>query len=399
MGTDPVRPARWRNFPLVFVGAGACCIVFAALLLHWLGLYGFDWIISTDRDFANYWIASRLILSGDALDLFRGHEVYFARMQAVFGPETPWRSWSYPPSYLLLMWPLGLMPYSLSLAMFLIVTLIVYLHAVSVTAGRVEANFALFLVPFICANIIYAQNGFIIGALILYGLGLRNSRPWLAGLAIGLLTIKPQLGLILPLLLLYERRWIVILSASVTAAALVLISSVLFGIEAWTGYITETIPYQAYVMRDLGGSFLHLLLSLYGALRLEGVDADLALSIHIGFAVLVLAAYVLSLFLAPDKDARSLCLVIASLLITPYSLSYDLGALSALTALWAWRLRSPTSAMGARQLLFYLIAMLPLLQWSLAANLGISLTPILLSIGLGLLLFQFRTRRSAPTPI
>ncbi|WP_417416256.1 glycosyltransferase family 87 protein [Hoeflea sp.] len=384
-----------RNAPLLLVGAGAGCVVLAALLLNWLGLHQPNWIISTDRDFANYWIASRLILSGDVLDLFRGHEVYFAQMQAVFGPDAPWRSWSYPPSYLLLMWPLGLMPYSLSLAVFLVVTLIVYLHAVSVAAGRVEANVALFLVPFICANIIYAQNGFIIGALILYGLGLRDSRPWLAGFAIGLLTIKPQLGLLLPLLLLYERRWIVILSASITAAALVLISSLVFGIEAWTGYITETIPYQAFVMRELGGSFLQLLLSLYGALRLEGVDAAVALPIHIGFAIVVLAAYGLSLFLAPDKDARSLCLVIASLLITPYSLSYDLGALSALAALWAWRLRRPTSSMGPQQLLFYLIAMLPLLQWSLAANLGLSVTPILLSIGLGLLLFEFRTRQSA----
>lgn len=399
MGRDRVKPARGRGSPLVLAGVGAGLVLLAALLFHWLGPFEPGWIISTDRDFANYWLASRLVFSGDALEMFRGHEVYFAQMQAVFGADTPWRSWSYPPSYLLMTWPLGLMPYSVSLAVFLSVTLVLYLHAISITARRVETSAALLLVPFIAANIIYAQNGFLIGALMLYGLGLRDTRPWLAGLAIGLLTVKPQLGLLLPLLLIYERRWTVILSAGVTTVALVLLSSLLFGIEAWTGYIAETVPHQAFVMRELGGSFLHLLVSVYGLLRLAGLDAATALPLHLGFAVVAFGAYGLSLWLAPDKDARSLCLVIASLLITPYALSYDLGALSALAALWAFRQRSPGSAMGLRQLLFYLIAMLPLLQWSVAANLGLSLAPLLLSAGLGLLLYEFRSKRPAAGPV
>lgn len=398
MGQDPVKPVRAGVSPLVLAGAVAGCILFGTLLLHRLGLGGFDWIISTNRDFSNYWIASRLMLSGEALDLFRGHETYFAHMQAVFGADYPWHSWSYPPSYLLFLGPLGLMPHSLSMAAFLFVTLVLYLHSVSIIAGRVQALVVLLLVPFLYANIIYAQNGFLIGALILYGLGLRESRPWLAGLAIGLLTVKPQLGLLFPLLLLYERRWIVIISASATAIALVLISSLLFGIEAWTGYLAHTLPYQTFVMRELGGSFLHLLLSLYGWLRLEGVEAAVALPIHIGFAVVALSAYGFSLFLAPDKVARSLCLVIASLLITPYALAYDLGAMSALAALWAWQAHS--SARTAEHLLFQLIAALPLLQWLMAAKLGISPAPILLTLGFALLLVQFfRTRRFAPGPI
>jgi hypothetical protein len=293
----------------------------------------------------------------------------------------------------LFLFPLGLMPHSLSMAVFLFATLVLYLHAVSIIAGRVQATPVLFLVPFLCANLLYAQNGFLIGALVLYGLGLRDSRPWLAGLAIGLLTIKPQLGLLFPLLLFYERRWTVILSASATAIALGLISSLLFGIEAWTGYITHTLPYQTFVMRELVGSFLHMLISLYGWLRLEGVEAAVALPIHIGFAVVVLAGYGFSLVLAPDKDARSMCFVIASMLITPYALSYDLGAVSALAAVWAWRAQS--SARTAEQVLFQLIAALPLLQWLMAAKLGISPSPILLTLGFGLLLVQFWTRRSA----
>ena len=44
----------------------------------------------------------------------------------------------------------------------------------------------------------------------------------------GILTIKPQIGMLLPVILLLERRWLTIASAVVTTAILVVLTSMLF---------------------------------------------------------------------------------------------------------------------------------------------------------------------------
>ncbi len=59
----------------------------------------------------------------------------------------------------------------------------------------------------------------------------------LAGLFFGLLTMKPQLGLLIPVALVLRAEWRCIASAAVTAAALFDVSSAVFGISAWSDYI------------------------------------------------------------------------------------------------------------------------------------------------------------------
>ena len=51
-------------------------------------------------------------------------------------------------------------------------------------------------------------------------LALRRTRPVTAGILLGCLTFKPQLGILFPFLLLFERNWTMIASAALTAAAL-----------------------------------------------------------------------------------------------------------------------------------------------------------------------------------
>ena len=51
------------------------------------------------------------------------------------------------------------------------------------------------------------QNGFLTAALIGGALGLLERRPALAGICLGLLTYKPQFGLLFPFVLIADRRW------------------------------------------------------------------------------------------------------------------------------------------------------------------------------------------------
>src|SRR5690606_10144269 len=129
---------------------------------------------------------------------------------------------------------------------------------------------------------------------------------------LGFLTIKPQLGILFPFLLLAERRWLVIVSATATTVALVALSAIVFGIDAWSGYFSEVIPYQTHVMRELRGTFLWMLPSLYGAMRSWGFGADIALSIHLVVAVPVMIATISGFFLVRSDEDRSILLLIAT---------------------------------------------------------------------------------------
>lgn len=281
-----------------------------------------------DKDFANYWTAGRLILEGRSGVLFGPHPAYFAHLTAAFGPDYPWHNWSYPPHYLLFVWPLGYFGYKLAMMLFLAVTGAFFLWSVRLFAGRENTLVWVAIIPFVAHNLWVAQNGFLFAGCALAALALRDSRPVLAGLFLGILTIKPQLGIFFPFLLLAERRWLVIASASVVTAALVALSAAIFGVESWRGYLTEVIPYQSLVMRELGGTFLSMLTSVYGMLRNWGMTADVALPLHIAFAVPVALSTIAAFFVARSDLSRAVLLLIATFAVTPYALTYDLGMLS-----------------------------------------------------------------------
>lgn len=284
------------------------------------------WLVN--KDFANYWVAARLVLSGQAFDLFADHATYFRHLTAAFGPDYPWRNWSYPPHYLLLIWPVGLFGYIPALAGFLAASLVAYLAAIRSFLGRVSvgpATVVALLLPSMIGNIDAAQNGFLTGALMLGGLALRDRRPVLAGILIGCLTIKPQLGVLVPLLLLYERKWTVIAIAALATVGMIGLSGMLFGWESWQGYLTQTLPYQTGVMTERFGAFLGMMPTIFGTLRAFGVSSDTALALHLAVAVPALGAAGWVLWHCRDAGLRAAVTIMTTLVVTPYWLSYDYG--------------------------------------------------------------------------
>lgn len=337
-----------------------------------------------EKDFANYWMAARLALEGRALDLFGPQEVYFAHLTATFGEGYGWHNWSYPPHALPILWPLGLIGYEAAAVLFLVATGLLFLWALRAFAGRgllplVAAG------PFAAHTVWTVQNGFLTAGLALGALALRDRRPVAAGLLLGLLTIKPQLGLLFPLLLVAERRWSMIASAAATALALAGLSAALFGMEAWRGYLAEVLPYQNHVMRALEGPFLAMNPSVYGMLRNWGVDPDRAMTLHLALAAPVALLAAASFFVVKDGRDRTIVLLVATFLITPYAQSYDLGLLAGALALLATR---PASG-RLRQGVLAAAMLLPLLMTPLG-GLGIPLAPPLLLAVLALAMADAR---------
>lgn len=327
-----------------------------------------------NKDFANYWVAAQLVLSGETADLFGPHAGYFAHLTAIFGPDYPWHNWSYPPHYLLLIWPLGFFGYKTALIVFLLSTLGIFLWTARSLTDRNSALVWVAILPFIAHTLLVAQNGFLFGGLALGALALRDRRPVVAGIFLALLTVKPQLGVLFPFLLLAERRWLVIAVAAAGTLVLVLGSIALFGVSAWQGYFAEVVPYQSQVMAKLDGTFLTLLTSFYALFRNWGLEAAYALPLHLIFALPVFLITIGAFFLASRNEDRTILLLVATFLITPYALTYDLGMLAGALGLLAMRVRTKTMAPN---ILLAIAMLLPVLMRHMG-EFNLALAPVII---------------------
>jgi hypothetical protein len=297
-----------------------------------------------DRDFANYWMAGRLALTGDYLTLF-DHEAYLERLESVFG-ATQVRSWSYPPHSLLFLWPLGLTGYKTAFFVFFSVTgaffaaaTVVFRRAFAPDSDRAVLTIA--LAGFVLLTLVAAQNGFFTGAVLLLAFAWLRTRPALAGLAIACLTVKPQLGLLVPVLLVLDRNWRVLIWAFICTAVLLGASVLAFGVESWSAYLAHTVPYQRSVMTEWYGSFLAMMPTVFGSLRTIDVAvprAALAQAIVSICALILVAA-----LLRRERDplVRAFVVTCGTFLVTPYAFNYDMGALTVCAAVLAGTTRLP----------------------------------------------------------
>src|SRR5205085_11486975 len=127
----------------------------------------------------------------------------------------------YAPAFLLLTMPFGLLPYPAGLILWSLVGYAIYLliaRRLSPEGIWVAAAF-----PPVFANAALGQNGFFMAVIFLAGLLLLERRPFLAGLVLGCLILKPQLALLLPVATIAARQWRTIAGAILSSVAVMLL--------------------------------------------------------------------------------------------------------------------------------------------------------------------------------
>src|SRR5712672_847126 len=91
-------------------------------------------------------------------------------------------------------------------------------------------------VPVVLANTMVGQNGFLTAALIGGTLYLLPTRPILSGICLGLLSYKPQYGVLFPLALIAGAYWTAFTSAAIVTIAIAVISWLAFGSDSWHAF-------------------------------------------------------------------------------------------------------------------------------------------------------------------
>jgi len=321
--------------------AGAVFMICMEVMYFWLsGVPSFA-IPSTDavgetaigRDFLNVWMGAKSAFNGGPAIFFHFWN-YNLYLQDYFATtDLHHYFWSYPPHILLFIWPFGLMPYLASFAVWSAFGIAVFVLAAS--AGGVERKHLMFVAvaPAVAVNLFIGQNGCIFAAVLIGGLINLDRRPLLAGIFFGILTIKPQLGLLLPVMLVLTQRWRVIASAAATTVALVGATCLAYGVDIWWEYFDKVVPMQRYLQENGDGLLLLQIPSAFYAGRLIGLPIRIDWIIQAVVSVAALAAVVWTYWRPRDPVLSTALLVTAIFLFSPYTLNYDFVILAWVLAL------------------------------------------------------------------
>ena len=328
-----------------------------------------------------FYSAAALATQGHLLDLF--HPMVFDALQdELFGRSLSIQPWVHPPPMLFMVLPLAYLPYAWALAIWSSLALCAYLLA--------TRRFVLLLAPATYMNLLVGQTGLLIAALYIGSLRLLNRRPILAGACIGLIAVKPHLGLLIPVALLGARAWGALLAATLSVCTILLLSGLAFGWESWRLWILQVVPFHASNLVEPG--VIRGIPSAFASAMFIGLPVTAAWIVQLPFTALGAAATYWAFSgmrraLLPPETAVAILLLSTSI-ATPYIYYYDLTLISpvAWIALSNWRRRQGArfgvaAADLSKLVVWVLIWLLPLMVLSLNTN-GLPISCLLLLSGL-----------------
>jgi hypothetical protein len=272
-------------------------------------------------DFVTFWAAAQLALGGVPAQAY-DPAVLGELERAITGPATKFTPWNYPPTFLLAVMPLGLVPFSTALILWLSIPF----AALFLIARRLcPASGYAWLLPVFPGSVIClvsAQNGFLNTALIGFGLLKLSERPAFAGIAFGMLTWKPHIAILVFFALAAGRQWVALATACASAAILALASVAVLGFAPWQAFFGNL----AYVtdLLDTHGLAWERMHSVYVSARLLGVGVVPARILQIAIGIAATIAVCAIWYRGAPLAWRGASLAAALPLVTPYVFDYDL---------------------------------------------------------------------------
>lgn len=312
--------ARARGY-LVLLALVNCAMLAVIVLTAKNGVDRNGFLIGTD--FISFWTSGRMLVEGANVYDTAAH---VAAQRTFYTQPGEYTAFFYPPTFLPFVWPLGFLPYFPALAAWLTVTGAAWLMAVRGwfrtlgLAGPAPLLIAAF--PPVIVTLTHGQTSFLVAALLGGGLLLAGRRPWLAGVLIGLATIKPQFGLLVPVALLVTGQWRTIAGAALAAMALAGLAALAFGPQVWSDWLAIT--RTAGTATADGNIGYAKMVSLFAGLNLIGVPGTAAMAVQ-GAVTLGVASAVAAAGWRRSFSPGLAALVLAGApLATPFVLDYDM---------------------------------------------------------------------------
>jgi alpha-1,2-mannosyltransferase len=232
-------------------------------------------------------------------------------------------AWMYPPTMSLVVAPFAIPTFLASFALWVTVFLGAFLLTISRLSTDRGSFFLAAASPAVFQAVITGQNGFLTGTLLALAAACAETRPIVAGVAAGLLTVKPQLGLLVPVAFLAAGCWRAFAAAVATTIGLAAASVLAFGAQSWIAFL-ESITAHGARMGEVSFPF-HKLVTPYGFAAMLGMPSSIAGAIQL-FTTLALVTYVFVVWSrVKDWDLRLAALSTSAVLSTPYAFYYELA--------------------------------------------------------------------------
>jgi hypothetical protein len=330
-------------------------------------------------DFLRLWTASYALLNGEGRAIYEP-DAFFALERAVTQPATPdFYPWNYPPSSLLIVYPLALLPYLQSLAIWLALGLAGYLGALWRIFPKPLTLWVSLAFPAVFWTVTHGQTSFLTTSLFCWGLLQLPRRPVLAGILFGALTFKPHLGLLLPVALVAGRHWRAFVVAALTALLSAAASLVLFGTGVWTDFLASTTDTRSMLESGMNFGHYYKMQSVFAAARLLGSPMLVAYSLQ-ALVALGAAAAVAWIWRRPagDPDMKHAALMAATPLSTAFIFDYDLMLLAPAIA-WLARKGVTDTALPYERTILVAAFLVPFVSRVVGMHTHLLLAPIFIA--------------------
>jgi hypothetical protein len=318
------------------MGEALALVAFLSFCVMWVQWQSVPGVHKTSGDFVSFWTAGQLALEGHAADAYRMAPHYLKQLALHGDPDWRYVAFFYPPFFLLLCAGFALLSYLPALCLWLATSCACYIATVRALLPKNlhegEPVWVLLLgYPAVMVNAGFGQNGFLSTALLGGAAVWLDRRPALAGMCLGCLAYKPQLGIIVPLALAVAGRWRCLAVAGATVLAMAAAATLAFGADIWPPFIAQ----MAVARRDwmepaepLG----RYSVTVYGAVRLHGGPLVLAYAAQAVVSVAAAFMLVRALLRRPPgaRSGRAEGAAIAACVpfCSPYMMEYDLVILA-----------------------------------------------------------------------
>jgi hypothetical protein len=326
------------------------------------------------RDFINVWTGPQVVDRFGVM-ILSDLSGYQRAQSDVVGFPIQFHNWSYPLHLLFFAYPFSWLPYLPALFLWTVLGLTTYV-ALAVNRlpedQRWPALAFLLLAPATMVNIIGGQNGFFTAALVLGAIVLLDRRPWISGMLVGLLTMKPHLGILVGIVLVATFAWRTIIAAAATAMVLIGASIVVWGVDPWAAYLTVASAYAFAVATEFMGFQSYMTISIVASARTFGLPLNVAEGLQAIASIGAIAATAIAFRSTKDVSLRALLVTSGTFLVSPYSFNYDLPMLTA-AILWVMASRQVSER---EALVFGAAWILPAATWALY-TLGLGVSPFI----------------------
>lgn len=324
------------------------------------------------RDFFGFWSSAVLAAAG------RPDAAY------AIGPfRTFEQSTMYPPTMMLLCWPLTRLSYVPALLAWVLLGAALCAWSLSRLVGWRMAALATVGTPAAFWNLVSRQNGCFTAVLLFWGLSLIERRPVSAGILLGTLSFKPQLGLLLPVALAAGGHWRACGTAILCGSLLAAVSMFVFGPAAWVGFL-DRLDLQLRVVELTALSWTRMP-TVFALMRLLGANPWAAYLAQ-GISAVAAAVAVGALWHGRcPLGVRSAGLVIGIFLATSYTWDYDMVILM-FAAAWFAGEATKTGFQPWEKITTLVLLTLPALSLGPAKLLGLQTAPILLWLAMAVVL-------------